>query len=332
MRKQPLMALSEAFVHTDVALKTAKEVRAMSSGTTVAAVYSAGQTVYVANVGDTRVVVARQTQLDENLNSIDELGMGISELPESASSTLIGTFGDTQGDSTGDMTTSHSTRIVNTVPSNVSVMEKCRRCFPIMLTVDHKPDDPEEMARITSSKGYVSVPVQASYNHASVGPSSIDVDGNTIDGMLLDRFSDSIQSDAAKKMTVGSVPSARVWLDSKHTLVGLAMSRSIGDFAAKTVGVTATPSTVKYNVNPSDRFMIIASDGVWEFIDNQEAVDLVQKNLHLGAFTACQVLIQAAEKLWRQHEGGYRDDVSCVYAAYECTICCTNTAFHSLYR
>ena len=44
----------------------------------------------------------------------------------------------------------------------------------------------------------------------------------------------------------------------------------------------------------------------------QEAVDIVQKNLHLGAYGACQVLIQEAEDRWKVEEGDYRDDVSVV--------------------
>ena len=63
--------------------------------------------------------------------------------------------------------------------------------------------------------------------------------------------------------------SARVWLDARHTMIGLAMSRSIGDFAVKSVGVIPDPEIDVYQYDGSCKFMILASDGVWEFIESQ---------------------------------------------------------------
>lgn len=54
----------------------------------------------------------------------------------------------------------------------------------------------------------------------------------------------------------------------------------------------------------------MASDGVWEFISSQEAVDIVQSYIHLGSTFACQQLIQTAASRWQEEEGDYRDDVS----------------------
>lgn len=50
------------------------------------------------------------------------------------------------------------------------------------------------------------------------------------------------------------------------------MSRSIGDKVAHTVGVTSEPEIRCSAVKPEDRFIILASDGLWEFISSQEAV------------------------------------------------------------
>ncbi len=43
---------------------------------------------------------------------------------------------------------------------------------------------------------------------------------------------------------------------------------------------------------------------------SQEAVDIVQSYIHLGATFACQQLIQTAATRWQEEEGDYRDDVS----------------------
>mmetsp|Transcript_103822 Transcript_103822/g.224069 ORF Transcript_103822/g.224069 Transcript_103822/m.224069 type:complete len:448 (+) Transcript_103822:3-1346(+) len=106
--------------------------------------------------------------------------------------------------------------------------------------------------------------------------------------------------------------SARVWLDEKFTMIGLAMARSIGDYAVKSVGVVPTPEISKYEFQADDAFVIMASDGVWEFISSQEAVDIVQANIGMGAHYACQELIQTAAVRWQEEEGDYRDDITAI--------------------
>ena len=104
--------------------------------------------------------------------------------------------------------------------------------------------------------------------------------------------------------------SARVWLDPACTQIGLAMSRSLGDHAVKEIGVIAEPVVVQYQVTEDDQFVIIATDGVWEFISSETAVSIVAENLHRGATKACQALIEAAAARWHEEEGDYRDDIT----------------------
>ena len=40
----------------------------------------------------------------------------------------------------------------------------------------------------------------------------------------------------------------------------------------------ADPSVYTRNLRPSDRFLIFASDGLWEHVSNQRAVEIVHKN------------------------------------------------------
>jgi serine/threonine protein phosphatase PrpC len=46
------------------------------------------------------------------------------------------------------------------------------------------------------------------------------------------------------------------------------MSRSLGDQVAHSVGVSSSPETTEFILDIDDRFMIIATDGVWEFLTN----------------------------------------------------------------
>jgi serine/threonine protein phosphatase PrpC len=73
----------------------------------------------------------------------------------------------------------------------------------------------------------------------------------------------------------------RVWLPFDD-IPGLAMSRSIGDDIAKSVGVCSNPEFNSRTLTKFDHFLIIASDGVWEFIDSQEAVQIVGSMLDSG--------------------------------------------------
>ena len=62
---------------------------------------------------------------------------------------------------------------------------------------------------------------------------------------------------------------ARVWLRDEE-IPGLAMSRSFGDEIAASVGIIAQPEITEWKLTPEDKFVILASDGVWEFIESEE--------------------------------------------------------------
>jgi serine/threonine protein phosphatase PrpC len=46
------------------------------------------------------------------------------------------------------------------------------------------------------------------------------------------------------------------------------MSRSIGDRVAHSVGVIPDPEVTEITLTEKDKFVVIASDGVWEFLSN----------------------------------------------------------------
>ena len=116
----------------------------------------------------------------------------------------------------------------------------------------------------------------------------------------------------------GSTTPLRVWLDKDCTTVGLAMTRCIGDLNVKTIGVIADPEVNSYKITAWDEFLIVASDGVWEFIESVEAVYIVGDYLEAGhsASEACIHLIQIAAKRWEQYEGEYRDDITAIVVRF----------------
>ena len=148
------------------------------------------------------------------------------------------------------------------------------------LTRDHRPDDPAERARVEKAGGRVA---------------------KILDGL----------GDDGKPAEVGP---PRVWRRDAW-VPGLAMSRSMGDGVARALGVVADPSSDVRTLEARDRFVILASDGVWEHCSNEEAVMLV---------AACDGPEEAAKKVagvararWEEFEGGgVADDITVVVVAF----------------
>ena len=100
--------------------------------------------------------------------------------------------------------------------------------------------------------------------------------------------------------------------DQRFRGPGLTMSRVLGDTDAERCGLIPTPEVRTHKHGPEDRFMIIASDGIWEFIDSSEAVRIVDMAYRAGkaASEAAGSLILRAALRWAQNEGNYRDDIT----------------------
>lgn len=67
---------------------------------------------------------------------------------------------------------------------------------------------------------------------------------------------------------------ARVWL-ADQDIPGLAMSRSLCDTVAHSVGVISTPEVTERDLTDDDRVIVMGSDGLWEFIPSQEVIKLI---------------------------------------------------------
>ena len=70
----------------------------------------------------------------------------------------------------------------------------------------------------------------------------------------------------------------RVWA-AKQDVPGLAMTRSMGDEIAHSVGCSPVPEIIEFQVTKKDKFAVIASDGVWEFLSNDDVAKIVAQEL-----------------------------------------------------
>lgn len=93
---------------------------------------------------------------------------------------------------------------------------------------------------------------------------------------------------------------------------GLAMSRAIGDTVGAAVGVIPDPDVSCFEIQQDDQFLILATDGVWEFISSQEAVDFVYKKTPADVQKAAEFLAYESWRRWVEEEENIVDDVTCV--------------------
>ena len=79
------------------------------------------------------------------------------------------------------------------------------------------------------------------------------------------------------KKAGGTIQQQGVW-----RINGLAISRSIGDKPLKEMGkgqIIAIPEYTQMQLSPDNHFLIMASDGLWDVVDSQEAIDMVKNKL-----------------------------------------------------
>ena len=152
-----------------------------------------------------------------------------------------------------------------------------RKEAPLMtvpLTKDHKPDDPKERQRLQECK-------------AIVRPSRVP---HPTTGVFVE------------------VGCARVWDSSQ--VYGVAMSRSLGDTQCHPF-VIPTPDTSTRTLDDKDRLLVMATDGVWDVMENDEAVQMATNGTPKEA--AAEIVAECARR-WDKQMAGRRDDITCLVA------------------
>jgi hypothetical protein len=110
---------------------------------------------------------------------------------------------------------------------------------------------------------------------------------------------------------VGDPP--RVW---DHTLErpGCAFTRSLGDNVAEQCGVYAEPEILVWKLNPQDKFVVIASDGVFEFLTSQSVVDAIAK--FENPLDAAKHVVSEAYRLWLTYDDR-TDDITIIILCFD---------------
>jgi len=112
----------------------------------------------------------------------------------------------------------------------------------------------------------------------------------------------------------------RCWKDESMTSPGLAMSKSIGDSVAHSIGVNADADSMEMNIpeNADHCALIIASDGVWDVMSNDSVANFVvsyMKNKKNEKRLVSEKLCLEAQSHWfrrLKHVPDPCDDISAV--------------------
>jgi serine/threonine protein phosphatase PrpC len=154
----------------------------------------------------------------------------------------------------------------------------------IPMSNDHKPDKPEERKRILNCGGHLGCR-QVLVNQGNRGPVS---------------------------MPVGP---CRVWYQHRGETLGLAMSRSLGDSIVHKFGVSCEPEAIEHILDDNDEFLIIATDGIWDVVDNNHAVQMVHnfsmRSSSWNPLEASGCVVKFARSRWEKLSPMI-DDITCI--------------------
>mmetsp|Transcript_2234 Transcript_2234/g.2529 ORF Transcript_2234/g.2529 Transcript_2234/m.2529 type:complete len:755 (-) Transcript_2234:120-2384(-) len=104
--------------------------------------------------------------------------------------------------------------------------------------------------------------------------------------------------DLGKEIDEGGDP-PRVW-HPEQDYPGTAFTRSLGDALAEELGVYAEPEMLTRQLEAEDEIIVLASDGVFEFLTNQSVIDICAK--FKDPLSACRAVVAESYELWLQYE------------------------------
>ncbi|ETB61323.1 hypothetical protein, variant 2 [Plasmodium yoelii 17X] len=82
---------------------------------------------------------------------------------------------------------------------------------------------------------------------------------------------------------------------------GLAMSRAIGDITSSFIGVTCEPTIKIFDKSDEDKFIIVATDGIWEFISSEECVQMVSRKRKKKVHVAMGMSLKTSTIIYNLH-------------------------------
>ena len=133
----------------------------------------------------------------------------------------------------------------------------------------------------------------------------------SMDGKQHDDWGDFVPGDTIDEE--GDPP--RIFAKGKE-YPGTAFTRSLGDKLAEGVGVIAVPEIITKILTQNDEFLVIASDGIFEFLTNKYVMNVCATSA--TPVEACKRLTRAAYDQWLIHENR-TDDITVIVCFLSCS-------------
>ena len=94
------------------------------------------------------------------------------------------------------------------------------------------------------------------------------------------------------------------------------MSRSLGDIIASQAGVIHKPEIKHYKLTDSDKALVIASDGVWEYMSNKTVTSLIIDSIKTGSpQSGCDKIVSESVKYWKKKDSAI-DDITVILTIF----------------
>ena len=155
----------------------------------------------------------------------------------------------------------------------IIIKKKNDEYFPHQLSRDHKPTEEDEAKRIIENGGEIQ---------------QIEDENGNWTGPL------------------------RIWQKGENG-PGLAMTRSFCDVIASTLGVICEPEVFEYKLREEDKVVIVASDGLFEYVTNEEVAKMVGKMIENNDSEdkIVEELYKESNERWKNKESGI-DDITII--------------------
>ena len=102
----------------------------------------------------------------------------------------------------------------------------------------------------------------------------------------------------------------RVWCKGKD-YPGIAMSRSLGDTVAKSIGVCYEPEITIRKINRDNMYIIVASDGLWDVLSNKQVEEIVTPFYYRNDIEgASDELLKQTKLQYNNDYNNGRDDIT----------------------
>ena len=85
----------------------------------------------------------------------------------------------------------------------------------------------------------------------------------------------------------------------------LAVTRAIGDHNLKRDGVIAKPTIKRLLLKPTDKWLIIATDGVWDWFEEKDLLTITNKKETTAKSIAQEIVKKSLEQ-------GSKDNITCL--------------------